>query len=238
MSGVRDRLDPAEVERMFDRIAGPYDRMNRLMTGGLDRRWRTLAARETGVGRGATVLDVCCGTGDLALELARVVGSAGAVTGLDFSAEMLARAEAKQPEAGAAPVEWIRGDAMAMPFADSSFAALTIAFGLRNLSDVDEGLRELARVVRPGGRVVCLEITKPQGEVLGRFYRAWFDKGVPALGKVLDRGGAYSYLPASVRRFPPPAELGASFYRAGLVNVRYRTLAGGIVALHVGEVAA
>ena len=223
---------------MFDRIAAPYDRMNRLMTAGLDRRWRTLAARETGVGRGATVLDACCGTGELALELARTVGSVGAVTGLDFSAEMLSRAAAKPAGADTATVEWVRGDAMAMPFADRSFAAVTIAFGLRNLADVDDGLRELARVVRPGGRVVCLEITQPQGDVLGRFYRAWFDKGVPALGKVLDRGGAYSYLPASVRRFPAPDELGAAFYRAGLTGVRYRLLTGGIVALHVGEVTA
>ena len=238
MSPVRDKLDPADVERMFDRIAGPYDLMNTLMTAGLDRRWRAIAARETGVGRGATVLDACCGTGDLALELARTVGRSGHVTALDFSAEMLERAERKPAGAEAAAITWVRGDATAMPFADDSFAAATIAFGLRNLPDPEEGLRELARVVRPGGRVVCLEITRPSRGALKAFYSLWFDRGIPALGKVLDRGGAYSYLPASVRRFPGPPQLGEAFHRAGMTDVRYRLLAGGIVALHVGEVVA
>jgi demethylmenaquinone methyltransferase / 2-methoxy-6-polyprenyl-1,4-benzoquinol methylase len=234
---VRDRLDPADVERMFDRIAGPYDLMNRLMTAGLDRRWRAIAARESGVGRGANVLDACCGTGDLALELARVVGRSGQVTGLDFSAEMLRRAERKSGGEDAAAVQWVRGDATAMPFPADSFAAATIAFGLRNLPDPETGLRELARVVRPGGRVVCLEITRPEQGALKGFYSLWFDRGIPALGKLFDRRGAYSYLPASVRRFPGPEQLGEAFHRAGMSDVRYRLLAGGIVALHVGEVA-
>jgi demethylmenaquinone methyltransferase/2-methoxy-6-polyprenyl-1,4-benzoquinol methylase len=235
---VRDRLDPADVERMFDRIAGPYDLMNRLMTAGLDRRWRSIAARETGVGRGASVLDACCGTGDLALELARLVGRSGQVTGLDFSAEMLLRAERKSAGPESATVQWVRGDATAMPFGDGSFAAATIAFGLRNLPDPEAGLRELARVVRPGGRVVCLEITRPEHGALKGFYSLWFDRGIPALGKVFDRRGAYSYLPASVRRFPGPELLGEAFHRAGMTDVRYRLMAGGIVALHVGEVVA
>ena len=235
---VRDRLDPADVERMFDRIAGPYDLMNRLMTAGLDRRWRSIAARETGVGRGATVVDACCGTGDLALELARLVGRSGQVTGLDFSAEMLRRAERKSAGPDAATIQWVRGDATAMPFGDSSFAAATIAFGLRNLPDPEAGLRELARIVRPGGRVVCLEITRPEHGALKGFYSLWFDRGIPARGKVFDRRGAYSYLPASVRRFPGPELLGEAFHRAGMTDVRYRLMAGGIVALHVGEVIA
>jgi demethylmenaquinone methyltransferase/2-methoxy-6-polyprenyl-1,4-benzoquinol methylase len=228
-------LAPAEVERMFDRIAGPYDLMNRLMTAGLDRRWRTLAAAETGVGRGASVLDVCCGTGDLALTLAAQVGPSGSVTGLDFSAAMLERAARKAPPPEAAAIEWLRGDATALPFGDRSFAAATVAFGLRNLPDAEEGLHELARVVRPGGRVVCLEITRPTREPLATFYRLWFDRAVPGLGRLFD-SAAYSYLPASVRRFPGPDELGHAFWRAGLHPVRYRLLAGGIVALHVGEV--
>ena len=235
---VRDRLDPADVERMFDRIAGPYDLMNRLMTAGLDRRWRSIAARETGVGRGASVLDACCGTGDLALELARLVGRSGQVTGLDFSAEMLRRAERKSPGPDGATVQWVRGDATEMPFDNCSFAAATIAFGLRNLPDPEAGLRELARVVRPGGRVVCLEITRPEHGALKGFYSLWFGRGIPALGKVFDRRGAYSYLPASVRRFPGPELLGEAFHRAGMTDVRYRLMAGGIVALHVGEVIA
>lgn len=238
MSPVRDRLDPDDVERMFDRIAGPYDLMNTLMTAGLDRRWRAIAARESGVGRGASVLDACCGTGDLALELARTVGRSGQVTGLDFSAEMLARAARKPSGEDAAKIDWVRGDATSLPFAADSYSAATIAFGLRNLPDPEQGLRELARVVRPGGKVVCLEITRPSQGALKRFYSLWFDRGIPALGKVLDRGGAYSYLPASVRRFPGPEKLGEAFHRAGMTDVRYRLLAGGIVALHVGEVVA
>ena len=130
---------------------------------------------------------------------------------------------------------WVQGDATAMPFADNSFSAATIGFGLRNLPDPEAGLRELARVVRPGGKVVVLEITQPASGPLKPFFGVWFNRVVPALGKVLD-SSAYSYLPASVRRFPPPDELGRMFWRAGMRDVRFRLLASGIVALHTGEV--
>jgi demethylmenaquinone methyltransferase / 2-methoxy-6-polyprenyl-1,4-benzoquinol methylase len=232
---TRDTLDPREIERMFDRIAGPYDMMNRVMTAGLDRRWRELAAEATGIGNGANALDACCGTGDLTLALARLVGRGGQVTGLDFSREMLERARKKAREANAAEIAWVQGDATAMPFADNSFSAATIGFGLRNLPDPEQGLRELARVVRPGGSVVVLEITQPSSGPLKPFYGVWFDRVVPAIGRVFD-SSAYSYLPASVRRFPPPDELGEMFWRAGMRDVRYRLLASGIVALHTGEV--
>jgi demethylmenaquinone methyltransferase / 2-methoxy-6-polyprenyl-1,4-benzoquinol methylase len=232
---TRDTLDPREIERMFDRIAGPYDMMNRVMTAGLDRRWRELAAEATGLGNGANALDACCGTGDLTLALARLVGRGGQVTGLDFSREMLERARKKAREANAAEIAWVQGDATAMPFADNSFSAATIGFGLRNLPDPEQGLRELARVVRPGGSVVVLEITQPSSGPLKPFYGVWFDRVVPAIGRVFD-SSAYSYLPASVRRFPPPDELGEMFWRAGMRDVRYRLLASGIVALHTGEV--
>jgi demethylmenaquinone methyltransferase/2-methoxy-6-polyprenyl-1,4-benzoquinol methylase len=230
-------LPPADVQRMFDRIAGPYDLMNRLMTAGLDARWRALAADEAALEPGGRALDACCGTGELTLELSRRVGLRGEVTGLDFAAEMLARARRKPAPYGSGLVSWVQADALAMPFEADSFDAATVGFGVRNLPDLDAGLRELARVVRPGGRVVCLEITRPVTPPLSSFYGLWFDRAVPALGRRFDRGGAYAYLPASVRRFPGPTELGERFWSAGLRDVRYALLAGGIVALHVGVVA-
>jgi len=230
-------LPPERVRTMFDRIAGPYDRMNRVMTAGLDRRWRALAADEAHVGLGAAVADVCCGTGDLALELAERVGRAGEVTGVDFSENMLAIARRKAAKLDHPNVRFVPGDALDLPIGDDEVAAATIAFGMRNLADHAQGFRELVRIVRPGGRVVCLEITTPKGRVLGGFYRVWFDRMIPAVGGMVDRGdSAYSYLPASVRRFPGPDDLGRIMYAAGLERVRYRTVAGGIVALHVGEV--
>jgi demethylmenaquinone methyltransferase/2-methoxy-6-polyprenyl-1,4-benzoquinol methylase len=207
---------------MFDRIAPVYDLMNRLMTGGLDRRWRRLTARAV-VRRGDRVLDACCGTGDLAVA-AREAG--GDVTGLDFSERMLDRARRKS-----AAVEWMAGDLLALPFGDAQFDAATVGFGIRNVADLEAGLRELARVLRPGGRLGCLEITRPRG-LLRPFFRLWFDGLVPLAGRILPGGAAYTYLPASVRRFPGPEDLGAAMERAGFGDVRWRLLGGGIVALH------
>jgi demethylmenaquinone methyltransferase / 2-methoxy-6-polyprenyl-1,4-benzoquinol methylase len=216
-------LAPAAVEAMFDRISPVYDPMNRLMTAGLDRRWRRLAVRAV-VQPGDRVLDACCGTGDLALEAER---AGGRVTGLDFSERMLERARRKSTSAG-----WVRGDMLSLPFADSSFDAATVGFGIRNVEDLEGGLRELARVLRPGGRLGCLEITRPRG-ALRPFFSLWFDGLVPLAGKVLPGGAAYSYLPASVRRFPGPEELGAAMRRAGFGEIGWRLLGGGIVCLHV-----
>jgi demethylmenaquinone methyltransferase/2-methoxy-6-polyprenyl-1,4-benzoquinol methylase len=209
---------------MFDRIAPVYDAMNRVMTAGLDRRWRAETARAV-VRPGDRVLDACCGTGDLAVASARIGGK---VTGLDFSERMLEHARRKAPE-----LEWVRGDLLSLPFPDSSFDAVTIGFGIRNVEDVERALRELGRVLRPGGRLGILEITRPQG-VLAPFYRVWFDAIVPLLGKVLPGGSAYTYLPASVRRFARPDELAALVRETGFGEVRYRVFAGGIVALHTG----
>jgi demethylmenaquinone methyltransferase / 2-methoxy-6-polyprenyl-1,4-benzoquinol methylase len=219
------RLTPDGVRRMFDRIAPVYDAMNRLMTAGLDQRWRRIAA-EAAVHPGDRVLDVCCGTGDLALA-AHAVG--GRVTGLDFSERMLDRAVRKSEE-----IEWRRGDALRLPFGDESFDAVTVGFGVRNLGDLNRGLAELRRVLRPGGRAAVLEITQPRGP-LAVFYRLWFDGLVPIAGRVLPGGSAYTYLPASVRRFPAPVELAELMRRVGFDPVAYRLFAGGIVALHVGE---
>jgi len=220
------RLAPDAVRTMFDRISPVYDAMNRTMTLGLDRRWRRAAA-EAVVRHGDRVLDACCGTGDLALA-AKEAG-AGPVTGLDFSPRMLERARAKSRE-----IEWVQGDLLALQFEDASFDAATVGFGVRNLEDLERGLAELRRVLRPGGRLAILEITQPHG-VLAPFYRLWFDRFVPLLGKLLPGGSAYTYLPASVRRFPRPEELGELLRAGGFDNVRWRLFAGGIVALHSGE---
>jgi demethylmenaquinone methyltransferase / 2-methoxy-6-polyprenyl-1,4-benzoquinol methylase len=218
------RLAPDAVRTMFDRIAPVYDAMNRTMTAGLDRRWRAETARAV-VSPGDRVLDVCCGTGDLAIAAQR---AGGRVTGVDFSQRMLERARAKSDA-----VEWIEADALALPFAEASFDAATVGFGARNLDDLEGGLRELRRVLRPGGHVGILEITRPHG-VLRPFYKLWFDGLVPLAGKLLPGGSAYTYLPASVRRFPEAKELSELMQAAGFEQVRYRLFAGGIVALHTG----
>jgi demethylmenaquinone methyltransferase / 2-methoxy-6-polyprenyl-1,4-benzoquinol methylase len=221
------QLAPEAVRRMFDRIAPVYDAMNRTMTAGLDRRWRRLTA-EAAVRPGDDVLDACCGTGDLAIADSR---AGGKVTGLDFSPAMLARARGKAPG-----LEWIEGDLLALPFADASFDSATVGFGVRNVEDLGRAIQELRRVLRAGGRLGILEITRPRG-LLAPFYRVWFDGVVPILGKLLPGGSAYTYLPASVRRFPGPQELAEMIESAGFRDVRVRLLAGGIVALHTGEAA-
>jgi demethylmenaquinone methyltransferase / 2-methoxy-6-polyprenyl-1,4-benzoquinol methylase len=217
-------LAPDAVRTMFDRIAPVYDAMNRVMTAGLDVRWRRLTA-EAAVRRGDRVLDAACGTGDLAI--ADVKAGAGKVTGLDFSEQMLARARKK------APLEWIRGDMLALPFADGTFDAATVGFGVRNVADLELALRELRRVLRPGGRLAILEITQPRG-AMRPFYSLWFDTIVPLLGKVLPGGSAYTYLPASVKRFPTAERLAALLRECGFGEVRFRLLGGSIVALHTG----
>jgi len=199
--------------------------MNRTMTAGLDRRWRRLTA-EAVVRPGDAVLDGCCGTGDLAIAAAH---AGGRVTGLDFSEPMLERARRKAPE-----LDWICGDLLELPFGDASFDAATVGFGVRNVVDLERALLELRRVLRSGGRLGILEITRPRGP-LAPFYRVWFDGVVPLLGKLLPGGSAYTYLPASVRRFPGPAELAEMMAAAGFREVRVRLFAGGIVALHTAD---
>lgn len=215
---------------MFDRIAGFYDVMNRVMTAGLDASWRERAAELAAVGPGSRALDVACGTGELALALA----SRGAsVVGTDFSEEMLAVARAK-----GGGVEYVWADALALPFDAASFDAATVGFGARNFSSLDRGLGEMARVVRPGGRVVVLEITTPVRPPLSTFFRLWFDRVVPLIGRFAGDADAYAYLPSSVRRFPGPSELASRMVSVGLVDVRWVLTAGGIIALHVGTKAA
>jgi len=225
-------LEEGQVRAMFDRIAGVYDRMNAVMTAGLDRRWRSRAADLAAVGPGDRVLDVATGTGDLALELARRVAPGGEVVGSDFAEAMLERAREKA--AGRPDVHFEWGDALALDHPDDAFDAATVAFGARNFADLHRGLAQMARVVRAGGRVVVLEITTPQAPPLSWFYALWFDRIVPGLGRLAGDEDAYSYLPESVRTFPEPRDLAAKMDAAGLTAIRWLLLAGGIIAIHSG----
>jgi demethylmenaquinone methyltransferase/2-methoxy-6-polyprenyl-1,4-benzoquinol methylase len=225
----RGTLAEPQVRAMFDRVARGYDLLNSVMTAGLHHHWRRRAADLAAVGPGDRVLDVATGTGDLAIELATRVAPGGEVIGSDFSENMLALARKKAPEI---TFEW--GNALELPYADDEFAAATVGFGARNFSDIDRGLAELTRVVRPGGRVLILEMTTPQKPPLSTFFGLWFDRLVPLLGKLSSDPDAYDYLPNSVKRWPEPAALAAAMDRAGLEQIRWMLTAGGIIATHVG----
>jgi demethylmenaquinone methyltransferase / 2-methoxy-6-polyprenyl-1,4-benzoquinol methylase len=224
-------LEEGQVRAMFDRIAGFYDLMNSVMTAGLHHRWRERAADLARLRPGDRALDVATGTGDLAIELARRVRPGGSVVGSDFSQGMLERARTKA--AGVSEITWEWGNALELPYPDDGFDAATVGFGARNFSDLERGLAEMVRVVRPGGRVVVLEITTPTKPPLSTFFSIWFDRLVPLMGRFDE---AYSYLPKSVKRFPGPEALGGALARAGLTDVRWILTAGGIIALHSGTV--
>jgi len=219
-------LEEPQVRAMFDRIAGVYDVMNSVMTAGMHHRWRRRAADLAAVTAGEEALDVATGTGDLAVELA----SRGArVVASDFSEEMLARAREKDPA-----ITWEWANAQDLPYETGRFAAATVGFGARNFSDLSLGVSEMARVVRPGGKVVILEITTPQKPPLSTFFSVWFDHVVPGLGRLAGDPDAYTYLPNSVKRFPGPEGLAAVMAAAGLRDIRWILTAGGIIAIHVG----
>jgi len=241
-------LAEPQVRAMFDRIAGVYDRMNAVMTAGLHHQWRRRAADLAALKPGDAALDVATGTGDLAFELARRVAPGGSVIGADFSENMLDLARAKigapAPATGGTPGGpsvsplFETANALSLPYRDDSFAAATVGFGARNFSDLERGLTEMTRVVAPGGRVVVLEITTPTRFPLSTFLEVWFDRIVPSLGRLAGDPDAYAYLPSSVRRFPAPQALAALMWDVGLAPVSYVLTAGGIIALHVGEVPA
>jgi demethylmenaquinone methyltransferase/2-methoxy-6-polyprenyl-1,4-benzoquinol methylase len=222
-------LEEPQVEAMFDRIAGVYDLMNSLMTAGLHHRWRRRAVDLARVGPGNDVLDVASGTGDLAIELSGRVGAGGSVIGSDFSEQMLDRARVKAPQ-----LKWEQANALALPYEANRFDAVTVGFGARNFSDLEAGLAEMVRVTRPGGRVVVLEITTPTRPPLSTFFRLWFDRLVPLIGRFAGDPDAYSYLPSSVRRFPDARTLAMRLSEAGLEDVSYLLTAGGIIAIHSG----
>lgn len=223
-----------QVNRMFDRIAARYDAMNSVMTAGLHHRWRERAAERAELRPGDAALDVCCGTGDLAFELMRRVSPGGHVVGCDFSEPMLDLAREKAAKRGADGVRFEWADALRLPYDADRFDAVTVGFGVRNLADLDRGLAEMSRVLRPGGRLVVLEITQPSRPPLSTFYSLWFDRIVPLLGRLAGDSEAYSYLPESVRSFPSPRGLAAKMEAAGLGRIRWTILAGGIVAIHSG----
>jgi demethylmenaquinone methyltransferase/2-methoxy-6-polyprenyl-1,4-benzoquinol methylase len=219
---------------MFDRVAARYDLLNSLMSAGLHRRWTERAAERAEVGPGDSVLDVCCGTGDLTFALAERISPGGSVVGCDFSEPMLdlAREKAAKRDSGGIRFEW--ADALQLPYDSGRFDAVTVGYGVRNFADRDRGLRELARVLRPGGRLVVLEFTEPRRPPFSTFYAIWFDRLVPVLGRLTRDPEAYAYLAESVHSFPDPPGLAAKMEAAGLGEIRYTVLAGGIVTIHSG----
>jgi demethylmenaquinone methyltransferase / 2-methoxy-6-polyprenyl-1,4-benzoquinol methylase len=223
-----------QVRTMFDRIAGVYDLMNTAMTAGLHHRWRERAADRALLEPAQAALDACCGTGDLALELAGRVGPRGTVVGCDFSEPMLELARRKAEARGAGQVRFEWADVARLPHPDGAFDAVSVGFGARNLADLAGGLREMTRVLKPGGRLVILEITQPRRPPLSVFYSLWFDRIVPVLGTLAGNHDAYTYLPESVKRFPSPAGLAELMDEAGLERISYVVLAGGIIAIHSG----
>ncbi len=237
--GAPGTLEEPQVRAMFDRIAGLYDRLNTVMTAGLHHEWRRRAGELAGLRPGDRALDVATGTGDLAFELARRVAPGGRVIGADFSEGMLEIARLKAGRRDGpdqADITFEYANALSLPFGNGEFDAVTVGFGVRNFSDLERGLRELVRVVRPGGRIVVLEITTPQRPPLSTFFSLWFDRVIPVLGRLAGDPDAYNYLPNSVKRFPAPDKLAELMWRAGLRDVHYVLTAGGIIALHAGTV--
>lgn len=225
------------VRQTFNDIAKSYDRLNTLMSMGRDKRWRRFAVRRCEVKQGDNVLDVCCGTGYLSMELADAVGCAGSVTGLDFSENMLAvAAENVKTFPGQELIKFIQGNAMELPFADNSFDGATVGWGLRNLPDLRQGIKEMARVVKPGRKIVSLDMGKPTLPVFKQAYWLYFEKLVPLMGKIWSgRRSAYQYLYDSAREFPPQQELAQIFAECGLEDTRYFNLLGGVVAVVEGR---
>lgn len=235
MAKTGNRVAEADVTSMFDQIAPAYDRMNTIMTAGRDEAWRRAAREAAALRPGDAAVDVACGTGKLAALLAGAVGPFGRVEAVDLSGEMIGRAQRRYRDM--VQLHFRAANALALPFADGEFDAATIAFGLRNLSDYEAGFREMARVVRPGGRVVCVELSLPRWRAWARVFHASFRRIAPLAAALFARQGrAYRYLPDSLDDFPAPEQLAATMEAAGLVDVTFRRMSTGVVALHRGRV--
>jgi demethylmenaquinone methyltransferase/2-methoxy-6-polyprenyl-1,4-benzoquinol methylase len=232
-TGAGNAAAPPEVQVMFDRISGRYDLMNLLISAFQEPRWRRLLVTRAALRPGMAALDVASGTGKVAADLWARVQPGGRVQGVDLSPGMTAVAVQRY---GSRPgLAYVVGDALNLPTEDGSFDAATIAFGMRNLPDYRRGFEEMARSVRPGGKVLCLEIARPRSR-LARFMRWWFDLIVPLLGRLAGQGAAYGYLVRSVQAYPSPERIAEIMREAGLVDVRWQGLSGGIVTLHEGTV--
>lgn len=219
------------VAQMFSAIAPTYDLLNHLLSFNVDRRWRRAAVEALEPLEDGTYLDLCTGTGDLALEILRRSGAR--VVGADFSMPMLGRARSKGAKAGRS-LELVQADAMSLPLASGFFDGVTVAFGARNFQDLGQGLAEMARVLKPGGRALILEFSTPQSRLFGALYRFYFHRVLPWIGRIVSGGGgAYRYLPASVQAFPPPGELAGRMRSCGLTMLGQRGLTGGIATLHL-----
>jgi demethylmenaquinone methyltransferase/2-methoxy-6-polyprenyl-1,4-benzoquinol methylase len=223
------------VNRMFDQIAPKYDLMNRIMTFGLDQGWRKVVVRESELKFGDLALDVATGTGDIALMLAEAVGLKGHVVASDFSLEMMQPGPGKAEIKGVGSVvQFMAADALNLPYADNSFNAVTTGFAMRNVVDIQGAFSEMRRVLKPGGRLVCLEVAKPKIALVRWGHQLYFNKIVPLIGGMISgHKEAYTYLPESAKNFPPPEELKRIMERAGLREVRYRLYSLGAVAIHV-----
>jgi demethylmenaquinone methyltransferase / 2-methoxy-6-polyprenyl-1,4-benzoquinol methylase len=235
MPNLLDRRE-ARIRRMFDGIAPKYDLLNHLLSLNVDKAWRKRVARMVPVSTGP-LLDLCTGTGDLAFEYDRATAGRVRIVGADFSAEMLTRAVAKSRRRGSHPrIGFVQADVQRLPFADGVFEVVTVAFGLRNVTNTDRGLAEMARVTRSGGRVAVLEFSRPRHWFFGRAYRAYFRYLLPLVGQLLSRSGekAYVYLPASVMEFPDGEALAERMRGAGLRDVTYNPFTFGVATLYVG----
>ncbi len=224
------------VEETFDSIAKNYDLMNSLMSMGMDKRWRRFTVKRVGAKPGMHMLDVCCGTGQLSMELSKAVGSEGKVTGIDFSKNMIEIAKTSlRQSANPGQIQFVQGDAMKLPFPDQSYDGATVGWGLRNLPDLRQGIREMVRVVKPGAKVVSLDMGKPSLPVFKQVYWLYFKRIVPLMGKIwAKKASAYQYLFDSAREFPPQAELAQIFTECGLIDAHFDNLAGGVVAVVTG----